>query len=130
MHLVIEKVRHVPSLTRNLISVGQLDDLGYKVDFVNQSWHISKGNLVLARGAKVGSLYPMYDSSRNDLLSVTELPNIAMWHSRLGHMSRKGMETLSHLGYLPSLSYSDFPFCEHCQYGKQTRNSRNVHFEK
>ena len=36
MRLVIEKVHHVPSLTRNLISVGQLvDDLGYKVDFVN-----------------------------------------------------------------------------------------------
>ena len=35
MHLVIEKVRHIPSLTRNLISVGQLDALGYKVDFVN-----------------------------------------------------------------------------------------------
>ena len=41
------------------------------------------------------------------------------------------MKALSCLCYLPSLSYSDFPFCEHCQYGKQTRKSRtNVHFEK
>ncbi len=79
---------------------------------------------------KSGSLYPLYVSLRNSVLSVTELPSVAMWHSRLGHMSRKGMETLSRSGYLPSLSFSDFPFCEHCQYGKQTRTSRNVHFKK
>ena len=40
------------------------------------------------------------------------------------------METLSHLGYLPALSFRDFPFYEHCQYGKQTRASCNVLFEK
>ena len=37
---------------------------------------------------------------------------------------------MCHLGYLPILEYDDFPFCEHCQYGKQTRVSRNVHFQK
>ena len=73
-------------MTLNLISVGKLDDLGYKIGFDNQSWHISKSNLVVANGAKVGSLYPLYVSL------MTELPSVAMWHSRLGHMSRKGME--------------------------------------
>ena len=40
------------------------------------------------------------------------------------------METLSHLGYLPDLCFSDFMFCEHCMYGKQMRMSRNISFDK
>jgi hypothetical protein len=45
-----------------------------------------------------------------------------IWHGRLGHMSRTGMETLSRFGYLPALSFSNFSVCEHCQYGKQTKS--------
>ncbi|MCO5547156.1 hypothetical protein L7F22_000599 [Adiantum nelumboides] len=115
---IIHNVRHVPALTRNLISVGRLDDLGYKVTFHQQSWRIAKGHLILVHGFKVGTLYPLYVSDKNSVLSVTELPTVALWHSRLSHMSKKGMETLSRLGYLPSLSFFDFPFCEHCQYGR------------
>ena len=103
-----------PCLTCNLILVGRLDDLRLKFLFSQQSWHISKGNMVIDSGLKVGTLYPLYVSSKNSILSVAKLPNIALWHSRLGYMSKKGMETLSRLGYLPSLSFSNFPFCEHC----------------
>ncbi|MCO5612545.1 hypothetical protein L7F22_066813 [Adiantum nelumboides] len=116
----IHNVRHAPTLTRNLISVGRLDDLGYKVTFHQQSWRIAKGHLILAHGSKVGTLYPLYVSDKNNVLSVTELFTVALWHIRLGNMSKKGMETLSCLGYLQSLSFSNFSFCEHCQYGKQT----------
>ena len=38
-------------------------------------------------------------------------------------MSKKGMEILSRFGYLPSFSFQDFEFCEHCVYGKQTQES-------
>ncbi|MCO5578023.1 hypothetical protein L7F22_031861 [Adiantum nelumboides] len=110
----IHNVRHVPTLTRNLISVGRLDELGYKVTFHQQSWRIAKGHLILAHGSKVGILYSLYVSDKNSVLSETELPTVALWHSRLGHMSKKGMETLSHLGYLLSLSFFYFPLCEHC----------------
>ena len=40
------------------------------------------------------------------------------------------MEALSRSSYLPELCFSDFSFCEHCMYRKQTRTSRNVSFEK
>ena len=86
--------------------------------------------MVIGSGLKLETLYPLYVSSKNSILSIIELPNVALWHSRLRHMSRKAMETLSHLGYLPSLLFSNFPFYEHCQYGKQTRAPRNVSFEK
>ena len=31
---LLEKVRHIPELRRNLISVGQLDDVGHAILFV------------------------------------------------------------------------------------------------
>ena len=44
-HLTIKDVRHVPQLARSLLSVGQLDDNGYKVIFSSQSFRIIKGNM-------------------------------------------------------------------------------------
>ncbi|MCO5555218.1 hypothetical protein L7F22_008762 [Adiantum nelumboides] len=74
---IIHNVRHVPALTRNLISVGRLDDLGYKVTFHQQSWRIAKSHLILAHGSKFGTLYPLYVS--DSILSITELPIVAFY---------------------------------------------------
>ena len=47
-----------------LISVGQLDDEGHHVTFVNHQWKVTKRNLVVARGQKRGTLYmvEVYDA--------------------------------------------------------------------
>ena len=37
------------------------------------------------------------------------------------------MEILSRYGYLPKLSFSNYAFFKHCQYGKQTRNVDKTH---
>ena len=69
---VIEDNHHLPCLTRNLISIPQLKDLGYKVTFSQTSWKIRKGNILVAHGIKVGSLYPLYVLNKDTVLSVTE----------------------------------------------------------
>jgi len=53
----LKDVRVVPSLTKSIISIRQLDEQGHDVKFENQQWKIFKGNLVMARGRKRGSLY-------------------------------------------------------------------------
>ncbi|VFQ81805.1 unnamed protein product [Cuscuta campestris] len=53
----LKNVRVIPSLKRMLISVGQLDDSGLDVKFGGGQWKVVKGNLVVARGKKRGSLY-------------------------------------------------------------------------
>ncbi|MCO5606802.1 hypothetical protein L7F22_060993 [Adiantum nelumboides] len=58
----ITNVRHVPKLTERLISTGQLDDVGYHTTFGNQSWKLCKGSLVVMRGNKCGTLYPLHVS--------------------------------------------------------------------
>ena len=44
-------------LSRNLISVGQLDDEGCVLTFNDKNWKVLKGSLVVAKGVIVGSLY-------------------------------------------------------------------------
>jgi len=53
----LKDVRVVPSLTKSLISVRQLDKQGHEVKFENQQWKVIKGNLGMARGRKKCLLY-------------------------------------------------------------------------
>ena len=39
---LLEKVRHIPDLMRNLIFVGQLDDQGHAILFVGGTWKVTK----------------------------------------------------------------------------------------
>ena len=54
---LLEKVRHIPDLRRNLISVGQLDVEGHAILFVGGTWKVIKGVRVLACGKKTDILY-------------------------------------------------------------------------
>ena len=121
---VLKDVRHVPKVKKNLISVGQLDDAGYHVTFGNQAWKLLRGSLVVAKGSKFRTLYPMHVSHMQEsVVAVSEQPSAELWHRRMGHISAKGIKVLSSLQYLRVFDYSEFPFCEHCVYGKQVKSS-------
>jgi len=53
----LKGVRVVPSLTKSLISIRQLDEQEHEVKFENQQWKVVKGNLVMTHGRKRGSHY-------------------------------------------------------------------------
>uniref|UniRef100_A0A0D3DKA6 GAG-pre-integrase domain-containing protein n=2 Tax=Brassica TaxID=3705 RepID=A0A0D3DKA6_BRAOL len=89
----ITKVRHVPKLMRNLISVGQLDDTGHDVNFGGGAWRVKKGSMVVARGHKRGTLY-MTTSYQDTVAVVENAKQTKLWHCRLGHMSEKGMKLM------------------------------------
>ncbi|MCO5612796.1 hypothetical protein L7F22_067067 [Adiantum nelumboides] len=77
----LTNVRHVPKLTKSLISTGQLDDDGYHTTFGNQSWKLCKGNLIIMRVTKCGTLYPLHVSGvHNHVVAITEEPSISLWH--------------------------------------------------
>ncbi|RVW63523.1 Retrovirus-related Pol polyprotein from transposon TNT 1-94 [Vitis vinifera] len=67
---LLEKVRHIPYLSRNLISVGQLDDEGHAILFVGGTWKVTKGARVLARGKKTSTLY--MTSCPRDTIAVVD----------------------------------------------------------
>ncbi|RVW41057.1 Retrovirus-related Pol polyprotein from transposon TNT 1-94 [Vitis vinifera] len=117
---LLEKVRHIPDLRRNLISVGQLDDEGHAILFVGSTWKVTKGARVLARGKKTGTLY-ITSCPRDTIAVVDASTDTSLWHSRLGHMSEKGMKMLLSKGKLLKLKSIDFDMCESCILGKQKK---------
>ena len=117
----LHNVRHIPALKRNLISIGQLDDEGHHTTFGDGAWKVTKGNLVVARGRKRGSLYMV---AEEDMVAVAEaVNNSSLWHQRLGHMSEKGMKLMAAKGKLSNLKHVDVGVCEHCIFGKQKKVS-------
>ncbi|RVW19563.1 Retrovirus-related Pol polyprotein from transposon TNT 1-94 [Vitis vinifera] len=117
---LLEKVRHIPNLRRNLIFVGQLDDEGHAILFVGGTWKVTKGARVLARGKKTGTLY--MTSCPRDTIAVSDVSiDTSLWHRRLGHMSEKWMEMLFSKGKLSELKSIDFDMCESCILGKQKK---------
>ena len=114
---LLEKVRHILDLRRNLISVGQLDDEGHAIKFVGGTSKVTNRTRVLSRGKKIGTLY--MTSSPRDTIAVAKVStNTGLWYCRLGHMSKKGMKMLLSKGKLPELKSIDFEICESCILGK------------
>ena len=75
-------MRHVLSLKRNLISIGQLDDEGFVTTFVNGCWKITKGVMVIARGSKMGTLY-MIVNDKEIVAVANSTEDSKIWHCRL-----------------------------------------------
>ncbi|GJR87092.1 retrovirus-related pol polyprotein from transposon TNT 1-94 [Tanacetum coccineum] len=135
----IRDVRHVEGLKKNLLSLGQLDDLGCKVEIQNKIMKIIKGALVLMRGKKVvANLYQLkgeiMEEAEASVASHSPSHRVAItWHQKLGHMSEQGMKILVERKLLPGLTNVSLPFCEHCVISKQyhlkfkTSNSRSVY---
>ena len=73
--LVLHNVQHVPKFSRPFISIGQLDE-----DGMASVCTLHKGNLLLARGPKVHSLYPLYVTLREGDLFLEEIPVSSLWH--------------------------------------------------
>ena len=55
--LTLTRVRHVPALGKNLISLGALDDLGYNGAFSDGELSIYRGLELVLKGIKRNTLY-------------------------------------------------------------------------
>jgi len=78
----LKDVKIVPSLTKNLIYVRQLDEQEHEVKFGNQQWKVVKGNLVMARGRKRGSLYMVGLPSEGVTIPVQKINKVWLTESR------------------------------------------------
>jgi hypothetical protein len=131
-------VLHIPGLARNLIYVSKMDDAGVKTIFEKETCRMVRGEMVLLKGVRFGTLYKLQGSTISDGCNSSIVPDIGveeertptvsgekvmLWHQRLGHIGEKGLRLLHGKGMVEGMSnYSlDFDFCEHCVYGKKNR---------
>ena len=118
--VILTDVRYMPTMGRNLVSYGLLEKMGCRYggkDFMVQFY---KGDKKVISGKYCDGLYYLQGTVLNGEAAVAR-PDIDMtkrWHSRLGHMSLKGMNILVKYGYLSEKDVKTLEFCENCVLGK------------
>ncbi|GKV51061.1 hypothetical protein SLEP1_g57737 [Rubroshorea leprosula] len=126
---LIHDVYYIPNLAHNLLSVGQLVENGYLVEFHDGLCEIkcSKSNMSLAKIPMAkNKIFPLEISCLNDLALVANVKDDSkLWHMRYEHLHFNGLKLLSQkkmvYGLLSIVPIDDV--CEGCVYGKQHRNA-------
>ena len=127
----ISNVLLVASLSFNLLSVGQLCDLGFQCLFTPNEVVVSRMNdeQVIFKGFRHNNLY-LVDFTSNDANLQTCLFSKSslgwLWHRRLAHV---GMSTLNKLmkkdmiRLIKDVVFEKDKLCSACQAGKQVANT-------
>jgi hypothetical protein len=124
---LLNEVRHVPHMTKNLISLSLLDKKGFSFKGEGGVKHVCKGSSVILKGVKRGTLYFLHGTTLSDYVIVASSENDQedlkkLWHMRRWHMSERGMQTLTKYYLFCGHKIKDLGFCEHCVFGKLHRN--------
>ena len=125
--LSVSNVYQIPKLTHNLISIGQLTELGFSLTFSSTSVVVqdSQTRQIVRTAHKVGRLFELFSlhlpSSRlsDSAVSGQSTSSLALWNFRLGYASISKVKQLVSRGLLGSVSNKSFD-CMPCQFGKQT----------
>ncbi|GJZ84657.1 retrovirus-related pol polyprotein from transposon TNT 1-94 [Tanacetum coccineum] len=124
---VLENVRYILELKRNLISLGTLDREGYTVKLQNGRVKVIKGSLMVLSGTMKGNCVYSLDGwaeSGEASVGIQEKESLAqVWHKRLGHISEAGLHELEKREVLGNKGLGKLEFCENCVLGKSTRVS-------
>ena len=112
----IQQVRHVEGIQKNLLSMGQFDDLGCKMETEKGIMKIIRGALVIMKAEKVAAnLYLLKGETLVDgegsVASSNNKRSSMIWHRKLGYMLEQGMKILMDRKLLPGLTKVSLPFC-------------------
>nr|KYP31345.1 Retrovirus-related Pol polyprotein from transposon TNT 1-94 [Cajanus cajan] len=129
---LIENVLLVEGLKHNLLSISQLSDKGFKIEFDNTCCLIcdKKTKEIRFIGKRIDNIY-MLDLENSIAISntkclITKEDNIWLWHRRAADIHMDHLNKLSRkelvIG-LPKLKFSKEKLCDACQKGKQVKAS-------
>jgi hypothetical protein len=130
----LSNVLHVPNITKNLVSVGQMIEQGLQVRFNPDGCYVEdfkdKCRLV-AKGKIVGKMFTL-DVSMPEVETIMFaqgagiMVDMDIWHKRIGHVNEqqlKFMQNSDIVTGLPKFKVDGmYKICEACQFGKQTKN--------
>ena len=120
-----------PELSTSLISVGQLVKDNLDVHFSHGGCVVQDqvSGMVIARGPKVGRLFPLYFSIPNvvSFACMATATSTAIWHKKLGHPNSVVLTHLLKHGFLGNKNFIS-PFdCATCRLGKSKTLPFPVH---
>nr|GEX14200.1 hypothetical protein [Tanacetum cinerariifolium] len=125
LSFVLENMRCIPNLKRNLISLGTLNREGYTVKLQNGRVKVIKGSLMVLSGTMKGNCVHSLDGwteSGEASVGIQEKESLAqVWHKRLGHISEAGLHKLEKRKVLGNKGLGKLEFCEKYVFEKSSR---------
>jgi hypothetical protein len=129
--IILEPALYVPHAAVRLISVYALSASEHVTTHFNEGgcWITKHCSSTLASGALLGTkLYSLnLDNSLAEHAFIsTRIPDIEMWHRRLGHLNIRSIIDMSDKNMVKGMHInlsSEPAKCQHCILGKQTRSS-------
>ncbi|KAH9723173.1 Integrase catalytic domain-containing protein [Citrus sinensis] len=105
---VLTDVRYVPSLKKNLISLGVLESKGRTITLRDELLKVVAGALTVMKDTKRNNLYYFQGSTVIGSASTVSGKDanseaIKLWHTRLGHTGEKALQTLAKQGLLKEI---------------------------
>lgn len=123
--VVLTQVRYSATARRNLISLGQLETQGCWFKSSNYRLQVFKDEKEVLAGDYKDILYFLDGEPRLEQANaaVEAIDKTTLWHSRLGHMSEKGLQLLVKNDLLKKNEISVLKKCEPCILGKSHKLS-------
>ena len=126
---VMPYVLHVPKLSCNLFSVRAAAKRGKTVRFgQSRCWIRGPNGTLQGMGFIAGKLYQLrcevITGKENASIVSEDLPEVDLWHQRLGHLNGQQLNTLVDRGLASGIKLSTtskLSFCEGCVEGKMQR---------
>ncbi|RVW69235.1 Retrovirus-related Pol polyprotein from transposon TNT 1-94 [Vitis vinifera] len=133
--LNLEEVLYVEGLKANLISISQICDKKFNVQFSQNLCEVFdlKGNCVMIGLRTSDNCYvvcqnPSTSFSSSLVCGSSKIESIDLWHRRLGHLNYRDLMKVANnevIKGIPKLGKPFNPICGPCQKGKQTRSTHN-----
>ena len=122
----LKNILHVPTITKNMISIGQIVEQGMQVRFNNEGCFIEKGDRVVAHGRREGRMFILASTEVKSAMFAKSLKvesDLNVWHKRISHIYLQKLQNMQSkrvvLG-VPSFTAKEIMgICEACQFGKQ-----------
>ncbi|KAL8091492.1 hypothetical protein AgCh_033925 [Apium graveolens] len=132
-NFIIETVALVSGLKHNLLSISQICERGYHVDFFEEHCEVisnSTGKVVL-KGYRHGKIYEARLSTNTDgsaicLLSRASIEENLNWHKKLSHLNFNNINELVKKDLvrgMPKTVFAPDGLCDSCQKVKQIKSS-------
>ena len=125
-HKALGGVYHISRLTASIVSIGQLDEDGYRIDIqagVLRIWD-PHGRLMAKVQRTEDCLYMLTLDIGKPVCQAAQGSSTAWrWHARFGHLNFRGLRRLAQedvVRGLPSIEHVD-EVCDSCLAGKQRR---------
>ena len=113
---VLTDVRYIPSLKKNLISLGVLEFKGHTITLRNGFLKVLAGALTVIKDTRRNNLYYFQESTIIVLTSTISKRHVdsettKLWHMRLGYTGKKKLQILVKQDLLKGANSCKLKFC-------------------